>query len=187
MSSIQEQIIKQFIFAPVQFSGTLVRLDWLLLVHVRYLFSRPPLQIKYFPFICQEMPQICVLLLRSRSSNKSNFCKFMLIKINLHDPNKPNRDKRTKLFAPGAMNSQSEYCVLKNTNIAPLFASPNVLDQSADLSADWCCVCIAHIRCVASNFTDALKCNSKAMSEASKRVRQAQQQMEVRSDEVRAG
>lgn len=58
-------------FAPVQFSGALVRLGWLLLVHVRNLFSHPPLQIKYFPFTCQEMPQICVLLLHSRSSKKS--------------------------------------------------------------------------------------------------------------------
>lgn len=61
-------------FTPVQFSGTLVRLGWLgwlLLVHVRNLFSHRPLQIKYFPFTCQEMPQNCVLLLHSRASKKS--------------------------------------------------------------------------------------------------------------------
>lgn len=41
---------------------------------------------------------------------------------------------------------------------------------------------------VASDFTDALIYNSKLRRDAvSKRVRQAQQQMEVRSDEVRAG
>lgn len=92
-------------FAPVQFSGTVVRICWLLLVHVRNLFSHPPLQIKYFLLTCQEMPQICVLLLHPRSSKKSNICKCMLIKINLQDPNKPTRDKRTRLSAPGAINT----------------------------------------------------------------------------------
>lgn len=73
-------------FAPVRFSGTLVKLAWLLLVHVRNLFLHPSWQSKYFPFTGQEMAQICVLLLHSI------FCKCMLIKINVHDPNKRNRE-----------------------------------------------------------------------------------------------
>lgn len=42
------------VFDPAQLSGTLVRLDWLLLAHVRYLFSHSLFHIKYFPFACDK-------------------------------------------------------------------------------------------------------------------------------------
>lgn len=76
--------------APAQFSGTLVGLNWLLLVRVRYLFSHSPLQIKYFPFTCYEWVKICVSLQHATSVQFFSF--FMLIEINLHAPNKPNGD-----------------------------------------------------------------------------------------------
>lgn len=61
--------------APAQFSGTLVGLNWLLLVRVRYLFSHSPLQIKYFPFTCYEWVKNCVSLQHATFS--TNFLRWL--------------------------------------------------------------------------------------------------------------
>lgn len=86
--------------APAQFSGTLVGLNWLLLVRVRYLFSHSPLQIKYFPLTCYERVK-SVYCCNTLGLQEGFFpSKFLLIKTNSHAPNKPNEDD-----APCAMNT----------------------------------------------------------------------------------
>lgn len=113
---------------------------------------------------------------------KWNICKFMLLKINFHYPNKLNRNKRTKFSAPGAISTARSNTAWQKAQMLLHCLQGQICWISLQSNQQTAAASVK-----AGKFTDTLKVQQQSKERGSKQKQMGETSSATNGGEVRWG